>query len=192
MLPDEVIRMRRTMGWIVAGVAVALMVGVVVQASPLFDRAAFIERVRQAFKPLEALLPDGDAFDYEETAIFSGVVNGSQEHVVVVPLTQASLSFYVGEHLGEQLSWADIDTLPLFGFYMLPPTDCIHTLKPDTPYLVRGISWDQAEVVDANDTVVRLFMTWWRRGEKTPAYYKFLGNIEIHIQTCTTASSNQQ
>ncbi len=184
--------MKCVTGCVVVGVVVALAVGFVVQASPLFDRPAFIEKVRQAFGPLEALLPDGDAFDYEEAAIFSGVVNGSQEHVVVVPLTQASLSFYVGKHLGEELSWADIDSLPLFGFYMIPPTDCIHTLKPDTPYLVRGISWDQAEVVDANNVVARLFMTWWRRGEETPAYYRFAGNVEIHLQTCSTASSNQQ
>lgn len=184
--------MKRVAGWVIVGVVVALLVGVVVQASPLFDRAAFIERVRQAFGPLEALLPYGDAFDYEEAAIFSGVVNGSQEHVVVVPLTQASVSFYIAKHLGEEASWADIDSIPLFGFYMMPPTDCIHTLDPDTPYLVRGISWDQAEVVDANDIVARLFMTWWRRGEETPAYYRFAGNVEIHLETCTTSGSDQQ
>jgi len=184
--------MKRMGGWLCIGIAVALVVGLTVHATPIFDRAAFIERVRTAFAPLEALLPDGDAFDYEEAAIFSGIVNGWEEHVIIVPLTQASVSFYVGKHLGEQTSWLDIDTLPLFGFYMMPPTDCIHTLKPDTPYLVRGISWDQAEVVDANDVVARLFMTYWRRGEETPAYYKFLGNVEVHIQTCTTAGTNQQ
>jgi len=184
--------MKRVAGWVLVGVVSVLIVGFAVGASPLFDRAAFVEEVRQEFEPLEAILPAGDAFDYEEAAIFSGVVNGWQEHVVIVPLTQASLSYYVGKHLGEELSWADIDTLPLFGFYMMPPTDCIHTLEPDTPYLVRGISWDQAEVVDANDVVARLFMTFWRRGEETPAYYKFLGNVEVHIETCTTAGTNQQ
>ncbi len=184
--------MKRMAGWVLLGFMVALAAGLVSHASPLFDRPAFIASVRQVFEPLEALLPEGDAFDYEEAAIFSGIINGWQEHVVIVPLTQASVSFYIAMHLGEELSWADIDTLPMFGFYMLPPTDCIHTLKPDTPYLVRGISWDQAEVVDANDVVSRLFMTWWRRGEKTPAYYKFLGNVELHFTTCGTASSNQQ
>ena len=157
----------------------------------LFDRTTFIEKVRQAFGPLEALLPDGDAFDYEETAIFSGVVNDSQEHVVVVPLTQASVSFNIAMHLGEKTSWEDIDVLPLFGFYMMPPTDCIHTLQPDTPYLARGISWERAELVDAGGEIPRMFLTWWRRGEPTPAYFKFSGNVEIHIRTCGTASSNQ-
>lgn len=157
----------------------------------LFDRGAFIEKVRGAFKPLEALLPDGDAFDYEETALFTGVVNGSQEHIVIIPLTQASVSFNVAKHLGEKTSWEDVGVVPLYGFYMLPPTDCIHTVAPDTPYLVRGISWDRAEVVNAGGEVSRLFVTWWRRGDPTPAYFKYSGNYEIHIETCTTASSNQ-
>jgi hypothetical protein len=157
----------------------------------LFDRAAFIEKVRQAFGPLETLLPDGDAFDYEETAIFSGVVNGSQEHLVLIPLTQASVSFNTAKHLGEKTSWEDVGVLPLFGFYMMPPTDCIHTLEPDTPYLARGIAWDRAELVDAEGRVPRLFVTWWRRGEATPAYYKFSGNVWVHLETCTTAGSNQ-
>ena len=183
--------MKRGIWWVVIG-AVILAVGLVAHGAPLFDRAAFLDGVRQAFVPLEALLPQGDAFDYEETAIFSGVVNGSQEHVVIVPLTQASLSFYIAKHLGEELSWAGIESLPLFGFYMMSPTDCIHSLRPDTPYLVRGIAWDQAEVVDAGGAVARLFMTWWRRGEETPAYYKFLGNVEVHCQTSSTVSTDQQ
>ncbi len=160
-------------------------------ADSLFDRAAFIGKVRQAFEPLEALLPGGDAFDYEETALFSGVVNGAQEHVVVVPLTQASVSVDTAKHLGEKTSWESVGALPLFGFYMLPPTDCIHTIKSDTPYLARGIEWSRAELVDAGGGTPRLFMTWWRRGDATPAYFKYSGNLEIHLETCTTASSNQ-
>lgn len=158
---------------------------------PLFDRAAFIEKVRQVFKPLEALLGEGNAFDYDEAAIFSGVINGSQEHVVSVPLTKASVSLNVAAHLGEQDSWVQAGKLPLFGFYMMPPTDCIKTLDPDTPYLVRGVSWDQAEVVDAGERLARHFTTWWHRGKPKPAYYRFSGNYEIHLETCTTASSNQ-
>jgi hypothetical protein len=157
----------------------------------LFDRAAFIEKVRQVFKPLEVLLGEGNAFDYDEAAIFSGVINGSQEHVVSVPLTKASVSLNVATHLGEQDSWVQAGKLPLFGFYMMPPTDCIKTLDPDTPYLVRGVSWDQAEVVDAGERLVRHFTTWWHRGKPKPAYYRFSGNYEIHLETCTTASSNQ-
>jgi len=183
--------MKRLVGWVAVGAVIVLIIGLAAQASPLFDRAAFVDKVRTAFAPLEALLPDGDAFDYEEAAIFSGVVNDWQEHVVIVPLTQASVSVYIGRHLGEEMSWADIDSLPIMGFYMMAPTDCIHTIEPETPYLVRGISWDRAEVVDASGTVARLFETWWHRGEPTPQYYKFLGNTEYHACTCTTVGTNQ-
>ena len=159
---------------------------------PLFDRAAFIAKVRQAFGPLEGLLSGGDRFDYDEAMIFSGVINGSQEHVVSVPLTQDSPSVDVAMHLGEQNSWAQAGKLPLFAFYMMPPTDCIHTLEPDVPYLVRGVAWEKAEVIDVEEKMARYFTTWWHRGDPKPAYYKFSGNYEIHLQTCGTASSNQQ
>jgi hypothetical protein len=161
------------------------------QTSPLFDRSAFIDRVRDAFSGIEAMLGTGDAFDYEEAAIFSGIVNGAQEHVVIVPLTQASVSFHLQKTLGNDVSWEDIDTLPLFGFYMMSPTDCIHSLDWDTPYLVRAVFWDRAEVVNANGEVERMFVTWVRRGEPTGAYFTFRGNVELHLETCWTASSNQ-
>jgi len=180
--------------WGLAGVGL-LVIGLTLsafgQTSPLFDRTAFIENVRDAFADLEALLGTGDAFDYEEAAIFSGVVNGYQEHVVIVPLTQASVSFHIQKTLGNDISWDDVDTLPLFGFYMMPPTDCIHTLESNTPYLVRAIFWDRAEVVNASGEVERLFVTWVRRGEPASAYFTFRGNLEIHLETCWTASSNQ-
>ncbi len=159
--------------------------------SPLFDRSAFIERVRDAFAGVEALLGTGDVLDYEEAAIFSGIVNDSQEHVVIVPLTQASVSFHVQKTLGNETSWKDIDKLPLFGFYMMSPTDCIHTLDPDTAYLVRAISWERAEVVAANGDVKRMFVVWAHRGEPKRAYFTYRGNVEIHINSCWTASSNQ-
>ena len=161
-------------------------------ADPMFDRAAFIRKVRESFAPLEPLLPEGDAFNYDEAMIFSGVINGSQEHVVSVPMTTDSPSFNTAMHLGEQDSWAQAGKLSLFGFYMMPPTDCIHTLEPGTPYLVRGVAWDKAEVVDAGGEMARHFTTWWHRGKAKPAYYRFSGNYEIHLETCTTASSNQQ
>ena len=157
----------------------------------LFDRAAFIDKVRTAFETVEHLLETGDAFDYDEVAIFSGVVNGSQEHVVILPLTQASVSWHTQKTLGDHTSWDDISKLPLFGFYMLSPTDCIHTLKLDTPYLVRAVSWERAEVVNAADEVERMFVTWVRRGEPARAEYTFRGNVVIHFETCWTASSNQ-
>lgn len=157
----------------------------------LFDRAAFIDKVRVAFADVETLLGTGDTFDYEEVAVFSGVVNESQEHVVILPLTQASVSFHTQKTLGDHTSWDDISKLPLYGFYMMSPTDCIHTLKLDTAYLVRAVSWERAEVVNAAGEVERMFVTWVRRGESSKAYFTFRGNVEIHLETCWTASSNQ-
>lgn len=157
----------------------------------LFDRAVFIDKVRVAFADVEKLLGTGDAFDYEEVAVFSGVVNGSQEHVVILPLTQASVSFHTQQTLGNHASWDDISKLPLYGFYMMSPTDCIHTLKLDTAYLVRAVSWERAEVINADDEVERMFVTWVHRGEPSKAYFTFRGNVEIHLETCWTASSNQ-
>jgi len=161
-------------------------------SDPMFDRAAFIQKVRETFASLEPLLPEGDAFNYDETMIFSGVINGSQEHVVSVPITKDSPSYGTAMHLGERDSWAQVGKLSLFGFYMMAPTDCIHTLQPDTPYLVRAVEWDKAEVVDAQGEMPRHFTTWWHRGKPKPGYYRFSGNYEIHLETCTTASSNQQ
>jgi len=161
-------------------------------ADALFDRAAFIEKVRRVFEPLEDLLGGGNTFDYEEAMIFSGVINESQEHIVSVPLTSTSASLNTAKHLGEHDSWVQAGKLPLFAFCMLPPTDCIHTLEPDVPYLVRGVEWEKAEVVDAEGKVARHFTTWRHWGKPKPAYHKFSGNWEIHLQTCTTVSSNQQ
>jgi len=157
----------------------------------LFDRAAFIDKVRTAFADIENLLETGDAFDYEEVALFSGVINGAQEHLVILPLTQASVSFHTQMTLGDDKSWQDIDTLPLYGLYIMSPTDCIHTLKPETAYLVRAASWDRAQAVNAAGEVERMLVTWVRRGEPASAYFTFRGNYEIHLQTCWTSSSNQ-
>jgi hypothetical protein len=33
--------------------------------------------------------------------------------------------------------------------------------------------------------------TWWARGADEGVYYKFSGNVKIHIQTCTTVGMNQ-
>jgi len=130
----------------------------------LFDRVALIGKARDALADVEALLCPGDAFDYEEVAIFSSVINGAQEHLVFVPLTQASASFRTQMTLGSATSWEDVDTLPLYGLYMMSPTDC----------MVEG-----------------MFVTWVRRSEPAKVYFTFRGNYEIHLETCWTSSSNQ-
>ena len=158
-----------------------------------FDRAEFVAWVRELFLPIEDafLIPEMDAFDYDAAVLFSGVPNGSQEHVVVVPLTSDSHSVYVATHLGEDLAWLDVGKLNLFGVLVMEPTDCISGLVHGVPYLARGVSWTHAEIVDASDVFQRYFLTWWHRGDPRPAYFKFSGNMEIHLDSCFTASSNQ-
>ena len=183
--------MRRGLVWV--GILILVALPALAQ-DPLFDRPAFIERVRGIFGPLEdKLLGDLDRFDYEATMLFSGVVNGSQEHVVVVPLTSGSHSVDLARNsLGSTITWNDLpEGLPLFGLLILEPTDCIHGLEHRKPYLAVGTSWDRAQIITENRVFVRNFVTWWRRGDPTPAYFKFSGNMEIHLETCGTASSNQ-
>ena len=178
---------------LVVGILLSLLVGVAcVGQTSLFDRAAFVEQVRELFQPLEAYLNDGDQFNYDELAFFSAVLNGWEEHVVVVPLTLDSPSTVIGQHLGEDLSWADVGPLPICGFLVLSPTDCIHTLVPDVPYLIRGRAWDRSELIDAEGTFTRYFTTYWLRGASEGAWYTFRGNIEFHAYSCAIMTSNQK
>ena len=160
-------------------------------AVQMFDRAEFIGRVRAAFQPLEALLPEGDAFDYEHAALFSGYLNGTDEHMVVVLLDEDSPSVKKSKELGYTLEWEGVGVLPLVAVMVLPPTDCIRNVDYNVPYLIRGLSWDNAEAVDSRGRFVRDVETWWARGSDEGMYFKFSGNIKIHLQTCTTISMNQ-
>lgn len=74
---------------------------------------------------------------------------------------------------------------------ILPPTDCIRDVEFNVPYLVRGLDWDVAELVDPRGKVARTVETWWARGADEGVYYKFSGNVKVHIQTCTTVGVNQ-
>lgn len=171
--------------WIVASMAPAAWA-----SFSLFDRAEFIDFVQQTFRPLEVLLAPGDSFDYEHAAFFSGFLNGRDEHLIVV-LEDGSPSVEKAKDLGHSLDWPDVGILPLFALMVLPPTDCIRDVEYNVPYLVRGVSWDVGDVVDARGMFVRDVETWWARGTDEPMYLKFSGNLKIHLQTCTTISMNQ-
>jgi hypothetical protein len=188
---DEVIDVKR---WICAAVAVStavLLVSLAAGAVQMFDRSEFVARVRVAFQPLEALLPDGDSFDYDHAALFSGYLNGTDESVVIVLLDDDSPSVAKAKELGYTLEWEDVGILPLVAVMVLPPTDCIRNVEYNVPYLIRGLSWDNAEAVDSKGRFVRDVETWWARGSDEGMYFKFSGNLKIHLQTCTTISLNQ-
>ena len=157
----------------------------------LFHHAAFIDKVRTASADTEKRPGAGDAVDYEEVTVFSGVVTGSWEHVVILPLTQAFVSFHTQKTSGNDTSWDDRNTLQLFGFHMMSPTDCIHSLQSNRAYLARALFWDRAEVEPAFGEVESTFVPWVRRGALSNAHFTFRGNVEIHFETCWIASSNQ-
>jgi len=183
--------MKRLSVLVAVGLVGALLVGLAVEGSTFFDRAAFIAQVRSAFRPLEGLLPEGDEFDYEATAFFSGYLNGTDEHLIVVLLTSNSVSVSNARKLRGDLTWEEVGTLPLFAIMVLPPTDCIRDVEYNTPYLVRALSFDQAEAVDRNERFVRDVETWWAPEITDGLWFKFSGNIKVHLETCTTASMNQ-
>ncbi len=96
--------MSRLMRVLTLGVVLALVSGVTLGAvGEMFDRDAFLAKVRAAFRPLEALLREGDELDYKHAALFSGFLNGTDEHVVIVLLTEDSPSVERAEELGYTL-----------------------------------------------------------------------------------------
>jgi hypothetical protein len=183
--------MKRLSLLVAIGVLGALLVGLAVEGSTFFDRAAFIAKVRAAFRPLEDLLPPGDEFDYDATALFSGYLNGTDEHLIVVLLTSDSASVESARRLRTDLTWEEVGALPLFAIMVLPPTDCIRDVEYNVPYLVRGLSFDEAEAVDQNGRFVRDVETWWAPEITDGLWFQFSGNIKVHLETCTTASMNQ-
>jgi len=144
------------------GVAIAALLSVVqVGASEYFDRDAFLRQVREDFVSLEPLLEEGDAFEYDQAVLFSGYLNGTNEHLVVVRLTSDSTSVQNALRLRSDLTWENVGPLPLFAVLVLSPTDCIRDVSYDTPYLVRALSWTTGEVVDAEGRFVRDLELWW-------------------------------
>ena len=156
-----------------------------------FNREAFVAEIREVFAPLESLLADGDAFDYAGALIFSGIVNGWGEHVITLPLTADSASYALAGKMGRELLWSDVTSVPLGGFYIMDTTDCIHDLVAGVPYVIRGISWEQAEVVDQYGVVARHFNTKWTRGIDVDAWYAYTGNTVFHFPTCAVITTNQ-
>ncbi len=183
--------MRKGGAVLVVVLMAASALGTTAWAFDLFDRGAFVDEVRDLFRPLEALLAPGDTFDYEHAAFFSGYLNDRDEHLIVVLLKDGSPSVERAADLGYTLDWPDVGILPLFAIMVLSPTDCIRDVDYEVPYLVRGVSWNVGDVVDADGQFVRNVETWWARGTDEPMYLRFSGNLKIHLQTCTTISMNQ-
>ncbi|MFC2079355.1 hypothetical protein ACFLSZ_05190 [Candidatus Bipolaricaulota bacterium] len=156
-----------------------------------FNRTAFVAEIREVFAPLESFLAEGDKFDYEGVLIFSGIVNGWGEHVITLPLTEDSPSYELSKRMGSDLLWSDVTNVPLGGFYIMDTTNCIHDLVPGTPYVIRGVSWERAEVLDQYGNLARYFETKWTRGIEVDAWYAYTGNSVFHFPVCVVISTNQ-
>jgi len=185
---EDVMQMKRVL--LVMGILV--MVGISCTAQlETFNRAAFVAEIREVFAPIELLLAEGDKFDYEGALIFSGIVNGWGEHVITLPLTEDSPSYQLAKLIGRELPWSNETNLPLGGFYIMDTTKCIHDLVPGVPYVIRSVSWEQAEVVDAAGQVARYFETEWIRGAEVDAWYAYSGNTFFHFGQCVIVGTNQ-
>ena len=185
---EDVMHMNRV--FLVMGIVAMVGISCAAQLES-FNRAAFLAEIREVFAPLEPLLAEGDKFDYEGVIIFSGIVNDWGEHVITLPLTEDSPSYQLGKLMGNELLWSDVTNVPLGGFYLMDNTDCIHDLVPGVPYVIRGVSWEQAEVVDAVGQVARYFETKWTRGIEVDEWYAYTGNTVFHFALCVVISTNQ-
>ena len=157
-----------------------------------FNRAAIIAEMRDTFAPMEALLKPGDVFDYDKLFIGSVHLNGAEEHVVVVQLTEGSQSIVEAQSLGEYKLFSEIAPIPLFGLYPISPTDCFSGLVNETPYLCRALSWDQAEYVGVDGVCVKNpEISWTRPVGLIKPHIDMKGNIIIKGPSCSSISTNQ-
>ena len=175
-------------GWLAGPQSVDVAVG--------WDHAAFVEYLRDVFKPTEELLEKtGDALDFERFRFFSGKdLNGEDETVVHIPLTLDSPSHQKALLPEELMPLASIAPLPLCGFLSLDPSTCFHSVKNGVPYVYRIVDYERAELVGAKGEFVRWSTTfsWGQRGNPNePEWYKYQGNSFAHFISCCKISTNQ-
>lgn len=159
-----------------------------------WDHAAFVEYLRGVFEPMDSLLAQtGDELDFERFRFFSGKnLNGADETVVIIPLNEDCPSYRLALLDETEVPLADIAPLPYGGFLALDPCDCFSAIENGVPYLLRVVSYEQAEMVDANGKFIRPSTTFsWLRGGNEPEWYKFLGNVTFHFNQCITTGANQ-
>ena len=157
-----------------------------------FDRAAFIAYVAEVLGPMEALLGEGDEFDYENFRFFTGTnLNGSDETVVIVPLTHDSVTVQKALLTEEEAPLAEMSPMPVCGFLPLEPCTCFRALENGVPYLCQVLSYEKAIFVDVNGEYVRDTTTFeWNRGAGEPEWYTYRGNVATHQFPCILFSAN--
>jgi len=195
------------------GVVLLAVIGCVIVAGCLYDRftlsqsldpavgwdpAAFVEYLEEVFEPMTPLLEEtGDVLDFERFRFFSGKdLNGADETVVIVPLTEDSPSYQWALLPEEEAPLADIVPLPFVGFLALDPCDCFRTIENGVPYLYRILGYDvPAELVDADGEFVRSSteFSWEDRGAPAEGeWFLYRGNVIFHVIFCATTGTNQK
>ena len=157
-----------------------------------FDRAALLAYIEEAFEPMEALLGEGDEFDYENFRFFTGTnLNGSDETVVIVPLSVDSTTVQKALLTEEEAPLAEMSPMPVMGLLPLEPCTCFRALENGVPYLCQVLSYERAILVDADGEYVRDTTTFeWNRGAGEPEWYTYRGNVATHQFPCVMVSVN--
>ena len=198
--------MRRALA--VAGMMLAMIVSVIAcsslewlsphepQSAELgaLDRAVLVEEVQARFEGMSRFLAEttGDRLDFVNLRFFSATnLNGADETVVIVPLTEDSPSYQLALQSEEAAPLAGIAPLPLGGMLPLDPCTAFHSLENNVAYLFRAISYEDAEIVDEAGERIRMATEFsWNRGGNDPEWYMYRGNTVIHFQTCATIRVN--
>ncbi|MCK5586924.1 hypothetical protein KAJ02_12705 [Candidatus Bipolaricaulota bacterium] len=166
-------------------------------SSSVFDRQGLIERVQERCEPIEALLAEtGDTLDYENLRFFTATkLNGADETVVSIFLTEDSPSSQAAMLTEEESPLEALAPLPFAVLLPLEPCTSFSILQNGVPYLYRILSYEQAELVDAEGKFVRYAteFSWEERGtsDPEPEWHKYIGNYIFHFLRCATISTNQ-
>jgi len=167
-----------------------------------WDEAEFIEGLKETFAPLEHLLEEGDKFDYERYRFFAAPnLNGGNEYVVFVQLTEDSPSVLVCPEIGETKMWPEIRPLPHVGILALQGTECFADMENGKAYLYRWLDWGECEMVDEHGVRARMATeAYWKRGGNDPEWLLFTGmgrtdkephGASMHMFSCSVVTTNQ-
>jgi len=174
----------------------------VVSNRPGWNEAEFIQGLKDTFKPVEHLLADGDQFDYDRYRFFAAPnLNGGNEYVVFIQLTEDSPSVQMCDEIGETKTWPEIAPLPHLGMLSLDGTECFSNVENGKPYLYRWLNWGECELVDENGVRARMATeAYWKRGGSDPEKLWFTGmgrsgndphGAGVHCIKCSVVTQNQ-
>ncbi len=111
-------------------------------------RGGTVAEVKQIFQGMGTLLPEGDAFDFDNVFFFTGHFGDIEETTAVVPLTPSSPSY--GRYAQEDFSWKEVDSVTLGGLYI--GSRFSPRLAPGV-YVLKLVSWDEVVAIDSSGQI---------------------------------------